>query len=265
MSNLKFSEDQGIPRINDLTLLAGIKPPINSHVIYTDVYGIEHMGTYGAGVWEWDVPIPYTPETLPDPASLPSGTVVTLGNPGFSMIVSGGKYFSLLNYCISVNAIGNDHTEAFQEAVSSGKSISLVAGQTYRISDTIVCPSDFDSTRIFGNGAKIQDVFGTNYSKPVFKNDTSTDDTCRLELHDLEVGGNCLVVKQEFTSNNPNSGLSLVINRLNYNSGDGNRRPGTGIVVASSIDFVEINKVVAWNADIGLSLGRYYQNDIRLK
>ncbi len=93
MSNkISFNEDQGIPHITDLARLDGVEPPLNSKVVY-EVGSDKYLGCFNGQNWIWDKPLPYTSDTLPDPATLGAGEMVVV--EGVPNIHDGEEFYPL--------------------------------------------------------------------------------------------------------------------------------------------------------------------------
>lgn len=212
-------------------------------------------------------------DTIPDYTEMPAITNNTI--PGSTISVQGKTHIFSSGFYSPVRdtgegiwymavdpemfgAIGDgvhDDTSAFQQAIDSGKQIILRSNRNYKITNTLICCTTYPTLRIQNLGATITASFGTNYSKALFSNNKTTNSSCALYLMDLSVKGNCVVVDLNYSVDNPNSGLSLVLHRLSFNTYDGNKRPGTAAVIASAVDFVDINKVNIWNSDMGIAIG----------
>lgn len=152
----------------------------------------------------------------------------------------------------SGDATGAIDTAAFQSAFTNSGIVALKSGATYYVNDTVVVPAD---CTIQGNNAIINAVFGVNYSKALFSNNKTNDQSTVLKGGDFEVRGNCVVFDMRFTANGPGAGLKLQVQRVKYNTYDGQIRDGTSFVVADQIDFASINDCAATNCDVAIQIG----------
>lgn len=152
---------------------------------------------------------------------------------------------------------GGDDTAALQAALSNGCLILAKAG-IYKITGSLTCPAN--RSIVIGNGARLNIDFGSDYGRPLFRNDKQTDVNHTLIVRDLVIRGNCMVFDFRYSANNPSAGMKIKANCIDFNTFDGNLRRGTGLIVADQIDFLELTNMDVVNVDqvfqIGGSTGR---------
>lgn len=148
---------------------------------------------------------------------------------------------------------GIDDTVAIQAAITAFGFFRGRPGASYTISDTITLKAGNNFLDL--NGATINVSFGVNYSKALFKAD-GTNST-NVYFKDMVVRGNCMIFDMRFLTTFPNAGMKLIGSGLDFNTMDGNRRAGTGAILAEQIDFVNVSNTSVVNCDLPIKLGNH--------
>lgn len=181
-------------------------------------------------------------------------TLYADGEPIPPMPVYSGIPVQASKSLIVVGASGSDDTDELQEAVLSASEnvVELDPGRAYRVSDTIYCPPG--RMHLAGNGASITPMFGSDYSKPLFKN-AVPDASCTLYADHLRILGNCTAFDFRFIADAPLKGLRILLSRIFFNTMSGVRRAGTRLLIADQIDFAGVRNCDVWNADTVFKIG----------
>lgn len=158
----------------------------------------------------------------------------------------------LLNRSIlPVNPTGSDDTANIQAALSTYGRFRAQPGATYTVTNTITFRPGDNYLEL--NGATINASFGTNYSKPLFSSDTTS--THNVYFKDMKVLGNCLIFNLQFSTANPGNGMKIDGSGLSWNTLDGNRRAGTGVLFGEQIDAVNLTDIFVFNSDFIFKIG----------